>query len=318
MKRTISFFLIATLLLSFTSFGTVLAEEPTVRAEMTWDDPDTGRLTVTGSFSADYAGRKVILFVTDPAVDLNDASIADSEKYFGIRQGFVNEDGSYRFENRFYARPGTYQVNVIADTMTAPVTAPLTVTGTYYDFTVTSNAGGTVAPSGAGKVLRNDSVQVKITCGEGYRIQSITKNASPLPILEEFVIDTVTENIALDVVFEKIPDEKPNFTKHFISYIPAAKDRSVTFGSIAAGSGWEILDYGVVYSETKPEPTLEDTENCIPLPHKVPMNTKGQYGIQLQGAYLIGKLYYTRPYITCKKGNETATVYGETVVTNLQ
>ena len=96
------------------------------------DSLDTGRLTVTGSFPTEYAGRKIILFVTDPAVDLNDSTIADSEKYFGIRQGFINEDGSYRFDNPFYARPGIYQVNVIADTMVTPITTPLTVTGTYY------------------------------------------------------------------------------------------------------------------------------------------------------------------------------------------
>lgn len=317
MKRTISLFLITVLLLSFTSFGTVFAAEPTLQAVMSWDDLDTGRLTVTGSFPTEYAGRKIILFVTDPAVDLNDSTIADSEKYFGIRQGFINEDGSYRFDNPFYARPGIYQVNVIADTMVTPITTPLTVTGTYYDFAVTANPGGTVTPSGTTQILRNDSVSVKIICNEGYQIKSITKNGSALPALNEFDIDAVTENIALDVVFEKIPDVKPSFTQAYETYVPAEKEGSVTFGSISLGSGWTIKDYGIVYSETNPSPML-DGAGCVKLPHKTPMNRKGQYGIQLQGNYLIGKLYYTRTYVTYEKDGVTDTTYGETVVTNLQ
>lgn len=317
MKRTISLFLITVLLLSFTSFGTVFAADPTVTAVMSWDDLDTGRLTVTGTFPAEYAGKKVVMFVTDPAVNLADATVADSEKYFGIRQSFIAEDGTYRFDNLFYARPGTYQVNVMADTMPAPVTTSLTVTGTYYDFTVTANEGGTVTPNGTTKILRGDSVNVQISCNEGYQIKSIKRNGAELPVLSTFSVDKITENIALDVTFEKIPDVKPSFIKTYETYVPAEKEGSVTFGSISLGSGWNVTDYGIVYSETASEPTLNG-EGCIALPHKTPMNSKGQYGIQLQGSYLVGKVYYTRTYVTYEKDGAIETAYGTTVVTNLQ
>ncbi len=73
------------------------------------EEANVGNLNVTGRLGTDFANRNVILFLT---------SVTDG-KIYGIWQDFCDSEGKYSFEELFFAPAGSYQIHVIADTMTA-------------------------------------------------------------------------------------------------------------------------------------------------------------------------------------------------------
>lgn len=75
------------------------------------------KIQVPGEFPADFAGRKVTLMLTDPKA----AEGEDLEKYRGIRETVIEEDGSFTFLCLFQAPAGDYRAAVMADTMEKPV-----------------------------------------------------------------------------------------------------------------------------------------------------------------------------------------------------
>lgn len=75
----------------------------------------TQKIQVTGIFPAEFAGRKVTLTISNPE------AAEELEKYLGIRETVIQQDGSFTFLCLFHAPAGDYRVSIMADTMEEPV-----------------------------------------------------------------------------------------------------------------------------------------------------------------------------------------------------
>ncbi len=113
----------AAVLLSSTVF-TVAAADPDpaakvkiVRETDTVSGDITQKIQVTGTFPVDFAGRKVTLAIAP----LEAIEATGLEKYRGIRETVIEEDGSFTFLCLFKAPAGKYSVAIAADGMEKPV-----------------------------------------------------------------------------------------------------------------------------------------------------------------------------------------------------
>lgn len=120
-RRVAAAAIAVTVLLSGAVF-TVSAEDPDPAAKVKIireTDAGSGDITqkiqVTGIFPAEFAGRKVTLTISNPE------AAEELEKYLGIRETVIQQDGSFTFLCLFHAPAGDYRVSIMADTMEEPV-----------------------------------------------------------------------------------------------------------------------------------------------------------------------------------------------------
>ncbi len=120
-RRVAAAAIAVTVLLSGAVF-TVSAEDPDPAAKVKIireTDAGSGDITqkiqVTGIFPAEFAGGKVTLTISNPE------AAEELEKYLGIRETVIQQDGSFTFLCLFHAPAGDYRVSIMADTMEEPV-----------------------------------------------------------------------------------------------------------------------------------------------------------------------------------------------------
>ncbi len=168
----------------------------------------------------------------------------------------------------------------------------------------TVKVGGETA-SGSVRVVSGGTLDLEFVPAAGYRVASATCGEQELVIVNnKATTPAITAATTLTVTFEEVTPTVAAFAKVFAT----GKDKdSVTFGRYDNVDGWEVKEYGVVYSNSNSEPKINGA-NCQALAAKT-ANTAGQFGIYLTNTALMGDSYYTRPYIKAVKNGESTEQY---------
>lgn len=170
--------------------------------------------------------------------------------------------------------------------------------------TVNKNEGGNVLPGGIILVTDNEPADITITPDNGYYVEEVLFNGTPYGVYSQLGVVTlrtpeIKENSELTVKFAKISEAKtPDIET--VPYI--AKDDNGIFlmGRINA-QGFDVSEYGVLYSTFNPEPTY-DGFNVKKVPSKYPCSNAGYYGF----TFVNPKNYeniYVRAYAKYNDGN---------------
>lgn len=194
------------------------------------------------------------------------------------------------------------QSPVFADSTNKPV----------YKIQFIAGQNGTINPAGVSYLKGGDSFAGTITAENGFHICSILFNDLDMPVRSE-ISYPVTEDSEIKVSFVSDAWIEPNLSASpENAFIPSERNgESISFGSIQY-SGYTIVKYGIVYSETDSADPQIGKEGCLELESKTFLNTKNQFGIEVIGELLKGKTYYTRPYVVYKGTDEVLrTTYGK-------
>ncbi len=219
-----------------------------------------------------------------------------------------------------------------------PYTAKMQVVDTLVK--ISCGEHGTVTPSGDQFVKDGDTITLTITPETGYRIESVLYNGAEVPsgtTDETSIYETspVTIHSAIEIIFAEIPPVIPvlKHSEHVFNMyetieLPARNEqgevtgtltitgpKGITFATLTNAAGYEIVEYGMLFSKTAAVPELNDGQSTK-LKATAPRNILGQYGMAFYGAGIReGETYYTRAYcIYQKEGEEQpGIVYADTV-----
>ena len=219
-----------------------------------------------------------------------------------------------------------------------PYTAKMQVVDTLVK--ISCGEHGTVTPSGDQFVKDGDTITLTITPETGYRIESVLYNGAEVPsgtTDETFIYETspVTIHSAIEIIFAEIPPVIPvlKHSEHVFNMyetieLPARNEqgevtgtliitgpKGITFATLTNAAGYEIVEYGMLFSKTAAVPELNDGQSTK-LKATASRNILGQYGMAFYGAGIReGETYYTRAYcIYQKEGEEQpGIVYADTV-----
>lgn len=97
------------------------------------------------------------------------------------------QDGHYR---------DTCEVTVTSGTVPQPI---------EHSVTISSNNGGTVAPTGVQKVKEGENLIITISPDEGYVIEKITLNGIDHPLIETIVLVDIKNDYVLEILFKTDP-----------------------------------------------------------------------------------------------------------------
>lgn len=120
MRKIISLILTAVLLIGSisvyadTSDLTVKTAKIVIKEEQGTGDL-ASYIIAQGSFTKDYADCKMLVTITKKGVDLTDDKIPDSDKYFGMYQYYIAQDGSFDISRQIDLPTGEYVINITAD-----------------------------------------------------------------------------------------------------------------------------------------------------------------------------------------------------------
>lgn len=175
-----------------------------------------------------------------------------------------------------------------------------------YSIVVMAGENGTVYPSGEQYVKGGETFTVTVTPGEGYKVDFIKYNNTPVEMTTEGIYTTpkITADALIDVAFvlAKAPEEVKSETNVF-NGIEDSLSFGIAFATVSLGD--TLQEYGILFS--KEELSLEafhkDADGVFAGKAVTAANAKGQYGIKFTGNLKSGT-YYTRAYA----------VYGETIV----
>lgn len=127
-----------------------------------------------------------------------------------VREGYeflywVDENGSIR-------RPGeTVDVSSF-NKDTIILTAVWKEIINYYTITFNIQGEGDVSPSGSTTVAEGASYAFTVNPYTGYRIKSVRINGVSQEIMSAYIIENISENTNVDIIFEKIPTYEINIT----------------------------------------------------------------------------------------------------------
>lgn len=89
-------------------------------------------IKISGTTTDKYANKKINVVIVRPGIDLNDTTKTDVEKFAYVSMDYVGKDNKYLFEIPFNDVSDTYEIRIMADGLSIPVTTTLfvpTVTG---------------------------------------------------------------------------------------------------------------------------------------------------------------------------------------------
>ncbi len=181
---------------------------------------------------------------------------------------------------------------------------------------LTLNVGehGSVSPINVKAVEKGKTHTVTITPDEGYIINQVKFNGTPVEVTAEGTYTTpeLNADATIDVSFtlaeeqEKIMSAPSTFTgtESGVSY-------GLAFATVSPGA--TLGEYGVLFSETEldGESFVIGAEGVFDGKAVTAANAKGQYGIKLAGSLISGKTYYTRAY--AKYGENY--IYSDRIIT---
>ncbi len=175
-----------------------------------------------------------------------------------------------------------------------------------YSVIVTAGENGMVSPSGEQYVKGGETFTVTVTPGEGYAIDFVKYNNTPVDVTADGTYTTpeITADALIDVAFAltEAPEEVKPATNVFIG-----KEDTLPFGIAFAtvSLGDTLQEYGILFSEKELslDAFKKDVEGVFTGKAVTAANAKGQYGIKFAGNLESGT-YYTRAYA----------VYGENIV----
>ncbi len=177
--------------------------------------------------------------------------------------------------------------------------------------TVAAAENGTVTP-GTRYIPVGAYTSATYTPADGYRLASATLGAIPVIAGTDFL---VSGDATLTAVFEEIPKVAPSVTAVANPFVVSGME-SVTFASLASGYGYEVVEYGVIYSTDVNEISAAAPASCEKLSSVAVMNGAGQFGIYIKGANLPETGYYTRAYVTYEESEGVEkTVYSANYIT---
>ena len=188
-----------------------------------------------------------------------------------------------------------------------------------YTVTVTAGANGTASPAGTNYVKGGTTFTVSLLPSNAYQVAELTFNEVPVPgVSGSYTTNPITGDAVIAVTFEEKTAAPPEITTYANSFVyEEGQTGSVTFGKVVDGNGYTVEGYGILFSMTDSDPTLE--KGALQLAAKEPLSANGNFGVELVGQLLSGKTYYTRAYVIYKNtdSGETKTEYGDVSVITL-
>lgn len=180
---------------------------------------------------------------------------------------------------------------------------------------VSTDENGAASFAGSKYVKSGIQYPLTFTANDGFELGKVTVNGTELPGVTESVNIPVNGDTTVHAVFTQRQAVAPGVTAVAKPFVPDAGNSSYTFAAISRGYGYQIIGYGIIYSEDQAVITASPEECEIILEHKTEANESGQFGIQLIGA-LPSDGYYTRAYVTYQDADTQAikTVYSDIVV----
>ncbi len=181
--------------------------------------------------------------------------------------------------------------------------------------TVASVKNGTVTP-GTRYIPVGAYTTATFTPNDGYRFEYASLGSVPLFEGTDFL---VPGDVTLEAVFVEASKLPPSVTAVKNPFVVNGVE-GITFANLTSGYGYDVVEYGVIYSTDIKEISADVPTSCKKLPFvtnsNVSMNQKGQFGIYTQGETLPSSGYYTRAYVTYQLGEGvTKTVYSTNYVT---
>ena len=183
-----------------------------------------------------------------------------------------------------------------------------------YTVTVTAGENGTAEPLGASYVKGGDTLTVTLNPAEDYQVGTVTFNGTEIPgVTDTYTTDSIKADAEISVTFAEKPPAPPQVETYekFFVHNETDKTGSVTFGTVVAGKDYTVEEYGILFSMTDSEPTIEGGATKLSADKGKPLTVNGHFGVELLGELLKGKTYYTRTYIIHKDADGTvAPAYG--------
>ncbi len=177
--------------------------------------------------------------------------------------------------------------------------------------TVAAAENGTVTP-GTRYIPVGAYTSETFKANDGYRLASATLGSTPVIAGTDFL---VSGDATMTAVFEEIPKVIPSVTAVATPFVVSGLE-SVTFASLASGYGYDIVEYGVIYSTDVNEISAAAPASCEKLSSVAVLNGAGQFGIYIKGENLPETGYYTRAYVTYEESEGvTKTVYSANYIT---
>ncbi len=192
----------------------------------------------------------------------------------------------------------------------------------FAKLTVSAAGNGTSSDTGSKYVKKGSTKTLTLTPASGCEVGKITYDGNEVFVNADgnYTTPAINKDVEVLVIFVQqggIPVAMISMPKAFI---PAAKNGSITFGTITMGDGVTVKEYGVVYSatQTAPEIGIGDAVSLKANKENAPLNFKNQFGVYLLGNKLTGTSYYTRPYVIYTDTIGEHIAYGAVVPVNLK
>ena len=182
----------------------------------------------------------------------------------------------------------------------------------YCDISVTLSGSGKITPYPS-RILKDQQMEVSILPDPGWYIESVKVNGIPVIVdnTEEYQLSSIiTQDSTVEVDFNeiKIPPAIQSVGRGFTwpGY------GGILFAKISIpDSRMELIEYGFLFSENNQIP-VEGDAGSVRLKALVPMNHRGQFGIQIKGKKICpGHTYFARCYLIYRDGEVDAMQYGE-------
>ena len=237
------------------------------------------------------------------ATGLSAAQLTDSNAYAG-----------FDFTNVWKIKPADNNTDFPFPQLRAnPHTQPYTA---MYRVDITKTENGEVSPDGTVYAKGGVPFTIVITPDDGYEVGSLLFNGAEIPgVQSSYTTPALTQNSTIEVTFSERAVIAPQPVGYTAAYIPEDRSGSITFGKVDSGYGYQVLEWGIVYSEDRA--LLENSPDaCQKLKSETALSAQSQYGICVLGN-IPSEGYYMKAYIvycTEEAPEEKITVYDDAIV----
>lgn len=194
-----------------------------------------------------------------------------------------------------------------------PHTQPYTA---MYRVDITKMENGEVSPDGTVYAKGGVPFTIVITPDDGYEVGSLLFNEAEIPgVQSSYTTPALTQNSTIAVTFSERTVIAPQPQGYTAVYIPEDRSGSITFGKVEPGYGYQVLEWGIAYSEDRA--LLESApDSCQKLKSETTLSAQNQYGICVLGN-IPPEGYYMKAYVvycTEEAPGEKITVYDDAIV----
>ncbi len=185
-----------------------------------------------------------------------------------------------------------------------------------YRVDIIQTGNGEVSPGGTVYAKGGQPFTIAIQPDNGYEMGSLLFNGAEIPgVQSDYTTPAITENSTITVNFTERIIAAPQPIGYTAAYISDDRSSSITFGKVEPGYGYQVLEWGIAYSEDRA--LLESSpDSCQKLKAETALSTQNQYGICVLGG-IPSEGYYMKAYVvycTEEAPEEKITVYDDAIV----